>query len=149
MMMMMDSELDPVSSVTRPLDVDDAGDRELVQGRSSREGQTLFISSISSREPWLELVLALVLGGESKAVFDGMTRPEMLIAAVVVAVGVGTGEMRVKVETRDRVKRLETVTVTTVGQGRVSIIVHGSQGRVNGLDTAVNLGAGPTLDSRA
>jgi hypothetical protein len=143
MMMMMDSELDSVSSVTRPLDVDDAGDREVVQGRSSREGQTLFISSILSREPWLELVLALVLGG------DGMTRPEMLIAAVVVAVGVGTGEMRVKVETRDRVKRLETVTVTTVGQGRVSIIVHGSQGRVNGLDTAVNLGAGPTLDSRA
>jgi hypothetical protein len=134
-MMMMDSELDSVSSVTRPLDVDDAGDREVVQGRSSREGQTLFISSILSREPWLEL--------------DGMTRPEMLIAAVVVAVGVGTGEMAVKVETRDRVKRLETVTVTTFGQGRVSIIVHGSQGRVNGLDTAVNLGQGPTLDSRA
>jgi hypothetical protein len=145
----MDSESDPTSYMRRALNVDDAGDREVVQEKSSREGQTMFVS-VSSRELWLELVMTLVLGVECSAVFDRTTRSEMLIAAVVVAVGVGTEDMGDKIETRDEVKRLEAVTVdATVGQGRVWIIVHGSQGRVNGLQTVVTWGAEPTLDSRA
>jgi len=146
--MMIDSESDSASCVRRALEVDDAGDREVVQERSGREGQTFM--SVISREHWLELVLALVLGVESRAVFDRTTRSELLIAVVEVAVGVVTEEMGVKIEISDEVKRLDIFTVdATAGQGRVSIIVHGSQGRVNGLKTVVTRGAGPTLDSRA